>query len=194
MNFFQSYLTSRSQFVKLGKIESSTLLINFGVPQGSILGPILFLLFINDLPNATKLFIKLFADDTFLCLQNSDLSKLEIDVNVELRKVCEWLASNKLTLNVSKSKYMITSANRRITPNLNIYINEELMEECDSYKYLGVMIDKSLTWKEHIQYVCKKVTKSCGYLAKLRHFVSTDTLISIYYALVHSYVRYGISS
>ena len=189
-----SYLDSRIQFTALNQTLSTNIFIKYGVPQGSILGPLLFLLYINDLPEASAFYIKLFADDTFLCLQNSDLSKLEIDVNVELRKVCEWLASNKLTLNVSKSKYMITSANRRITPNLNIYINEELMEECDSYKYLGVMIDKNLTWKEHIQYVCKKVSKSCGYLAKLRHCVSTDTLISIYYALVHSYVRYGISS
>ena len=82
---FRSYLTSRTQYVKLGRTESCTLPLNFGVPQGSILGPLLFLIFINDLPNATRLFIKLFGDDTFLCAQNSDIELLETEVNLELK-------------------------------------------------------------------------------------------------------------
>ena len=87
LEFFKSYLDSRSQFVKLGCITSTILPIKFGVPQGSILGPLLFLIFINDLPNATNFFIKLFADDTFLCAQNSNLEALEVEVNQEIAKV-----------------------------------------------------------------------------------------------------------
>ena len=99
LSLFQSYLDSRTQFVKIGNVVSNFLKIEFGVPQGSILGPLLFLIFINDLPNASTFFIRLFADDTFLCAQNKNLLELENEVNTELEKVCKWLASNKLTLN-----------------------------------------------------------------------------------------------
>ena len=113
LQLFKSYLSARKQFVKLGKATSSTLPIDFGVPQGSILGPLLFIIFINDLPNATNLYVKLFADDTFLCAQNSDIDLLENEVNSELQKVYEWLAANKLTLNTDKSKFMIITNKKK---------------------------------------------------------------------------------
>ena len=101
-NLLQSYLQCRSQFVKLNNASSS--LINniiFGVPQGSILGPLLFLIFINDLPDATSFYVKLFADDIVLCAQNKSFDELENNVNIELDKIYTWLASNKLTLNIN---------------------------------------------------------------------------------------------
>ena len=119
----KSYFTGRSQFVKLNETYSSPVDIVFGVPQGSILGPLLFLLFINDLPDSTNLYVKLYADDTFLCSQNKDIGMLERTVNIELDKVFVWLASNKLTLNISKSKYMIVTK-KRIIPPLNILGNK----------------------------------------------------------------------
>ena len=103
----KSYLADRFQFIKIGNVRSSMTPIKYGVPQGSILEPLLFLIYINDLPSATNFYIKLFADDTFLCTQNNDLKALETEVNSALKKVHEWLASNKLTLNISKSKFMI---------------------------------------------------------------------------------------
>ena len=103
LDLFTSYLTSGSQFVKLPNgVKSSLTEVDFGVPQGSILGPILFLLFINDLPNASNFYFKLFADDNFLCSQNCDFTLLQNEVNFELEKVFVWLASNKLTLNIKK--------------------------------------------------------------------------------------------
>ena len=191
LNFFQSYLHNRSQFVKIDDACSSSVKIEFGVPQGSILGPLLFLIYINDLPQVSKFFIRLFADDTFLCAQNEDLWLLEKEVNAELIKVYKWLASNKLTLNMDKSKCMIISKKRKTT-NMSIRINRKELKHCDSYKYLGVYIDKNLSWKPHIEHLCKKVSKACGALAKTRHFVNVTTLTSIYYALFNSYVRYGL--
>ena len=123
-------MTSRTQFVKLGQVKSTLLPIDYGVPQGSILGPLLFIIFVNDLQNATKLFIKLFADDTFLCAQNSNLGLLEAEVNAELKKVYEWLYVNKLTLNISKSKYMLVT-NKKDFRNLSICINDEPLKSCE---------------------------------------------------------------
>ena len=117
------------------------------------------MIFINDLPNASQFYIKLFADDTFLCAQNKDFALLERDVNSELEKVFIWLASNKLTLNVKKSKFMIVTRKRDV-PDLSIRINNVPLEQCDSYKYLGVMIDKDLSWKSHVEYISPKISKA----------------------------------
>ena len=191
LELFRSYLKSRSQYVKLNGSKSSLLEIEFGVPQGSILGPLLFLIFINDLPNATNLYIKLFADDTFLCAQNGKFTDLENEVNTELEKVSIWLASNKLTLNSDKSKFMLVSK-KRDTPNMSIIINGAALKSCDFYKYLGVVFDKNLDWSQHIQYISKKISKACGALAKIRHCVNLDIRKNVYHALVYSYLRYGI--
>ena len=166
--------------------------IEFGVPQGSILGPLLFLIYINDLPSATKFFIKLYADDTYLCYQDENLEVLQNEVNMELEKVFHWLAANKLTLNISKSKFMLITKKRVNLSNFTVKINGTDLEECDNYKYLGVFFDKNLNWKKHIDHICEKVSKSCGILSKLRHCFELETLREVYHALVHSYVRYGI--
>ena len=178
-------MRERYQFVKLGEEKSIISLIEFGVPQGSILGPILFLLYINDLPEATSLFIKLYADDTFLCAQSNDLKTLETEVNEELGKVFDWLRSNKLTLNIAKSKYMIVTNKRNITP-MSIHIQDTELGECDSYKYLGVIFDRKLNWKAHIDYIYGKISRTVGCLAKLRHSVDIETMREVYHALIHS--------
>ena len=194
LKLFKSYLSNRSQFVKLNQVESSRLQIDFGVPQGSILGPLLFLIFINDLPEATNFMVRLFADDTFLCAENTNFSDLKTEVNLELTKVFEWLSSNKLTLNMKKSKFMIiTNKKKKDIPNFTVKIDSRPLEECNSYKYLGIHIDNKLTWDTHVCYLVKKISKACGALAKLRHSVPTKILMNVYYALVYSYLRYSIS-
>ena len=115
---------------------------------------------------------------------------LEAQVNSELEKVYSWLASNKLTLNVGKFKYMLISKKKTTSP-LSIKVNGELLQQCESYKYLGVYIDQNLSWKPHIEYISKKVSKACGALAKIRHYVNTDILRNVYFA-VNSYLRYRI--
>ena len=189
---FSSYLRNRPQLVNVEKAESSLKIVEFGVPQGSILGPLLFLIYINDLPQASNFFIKLFADDTFLCYQHENFDTLINNVNAELEKVFTWLTANRLTLNVGKSKFMIVTKKRIDLSNISIKLNGTNLESCESYKYLGVYFDKNLNWKVHIDYICEKISKSCGLLAKIRNCVETETIREIYHALVHSYMKYGI--
>ena len=141
---------------------------------------------------AVRHYFKLFADDTFLCAQNANLSLLEEEVNVEVNKVFSWLVSNKLTLNILKSKFMIVSNKKRVNDNFNVYINGSPLQRCDQYKYLGVIIDKNLSWKSHVEHISAKISKACGVLSKLRHCLSSSILVEIYHALIHSYLRYGI--
>ena len=126
-----------------------------------------------------------------MCAQSNDLKILETEVNEELGKVFDWLRSNKLTLNIPKSKYMIVTNKRNITP-MSIHIQDTELGECESYKYLGVIFDRKLNWKAHIDYICGKISRTVGCLAKLRHSVDIETMREVYHALIHSYVRYGI--
>ena len=118
--------------------------------------------------------------------------KLESEVNNELSKVYQWLGSNKLTLNISKSKFMLVTKKKKL--DISIKIDNEELEQCNTYKYLGVMFDKDLSWKPHIDYISSKIAKACGAIAKTRHFVGINTLKNIYYALVNSYLRYGLTA
>ena len=108
-----------------------------------------------------------------------------------MAKVFEWLCSNKLTLNMKKSKYMIITKKKNICPIL-MKINGVELKQCLSYKYLGVHFDKDLSWGPHIEYLCSKLSKTCGVMAALRNRVCIEILREVYHALIHSYVRYGI--
>ena len=191
LNLFRSYLCNRWQYVKLNHIHSELKPINIGIPQGSILGPLLFLLYINDLPNASDFFIKLFADDTVLSLSGENMKDLNKKTSVELNKIYKWLVANKLTLNVVKSKFMIITGKRAQNHDFKLKINGVPLQRCSSYKYLGLHFDENLNWKIHIDYVCKKLSKTCGIISKLRHCVDIAILKTVYYALGYSYLRYG---
>ena len=139
------------------------------------------------------MYVKLFADDTFLCTQNKCFSSLQNEVNIELEKIFTWLASNKLTLNLKKSKVMIvTNTNKQNIPEVCIKINNAPLEICKSYKYLGVVIDEKLNWDAHIKHITPKISKACGALARLRNCISIEVIKNVYHALIYSYLRYGI--
>ena len=121
-----------------------------------------------------------------------DVQLLEDEVNVEIEKVYQWLESDKLTLNISKSKFMIVSNKKHVKEDFCVTINNTQLLKCDQYKYLGVVIDKNLNWKQHVEYISTKISKACGILSKLRHCLNSPVLIDIYNALINSYVRYGI--
>ena len=157
-----------------------------GVPQGSVLGPLLFLLYINDIYKSSSLFaFYLFADDTSIILANNNLKELETLVNRELGNVNEWLKANKLSLNIKKSNFVIFRPRQKNMPFIpririldsvtNTYANLEMK---DYVKYLGLMIDSNLSWKYHIESICHKITKSIGIIAKIRYFVPPRVLLT----------------
>ena len=201
-NWFSSYLTGRVQTTQIDNQISSKRKMFTGVPQGSVLGPLLFLIYINDIYNSSeKLYFYLFADDTNLLYADKDLRSLESVINIELQKVCDWLNANKLTINAKKSNFVIfRPSQKKLNYQINIRIynnasNSETSLECKDYvKFLGVLIDKNLTWKYHIDYIASKISRVVGIIARLRHSVPLNILIKIYRSLVFPYTYYGIAA
>ena len=192
-NWFKSYLSNRSQFVSISFAKSSVKTIPHGVPQGSVLGPLLFLIYINDLHNAifsSETFH--FADDTHLLHFNPDLLSLCNRVNRDLRSLQTWLKANKISLNAGKTEFLIFRHHRKtLAFNPFLKIGGKKIFQSPSIKYLGVLIDCHLNWKAHISSLSTKLARANGIISKLRHYVSTKTLVNIYYALFNSHLHYG---
>ena len=192
--WFRSYLSNRKQKVFVNGVESNFLLVNSGVPQGSILGPFLFLIYINDFEKATNYFsLRLFADDTSLTATGKDLDVLLQRINSELPAIHEWLCSNRLTLNLSKTKYLVFQPRQKINSNLYppLKLADQYLEQSYRVKYLGLIVDCFLSWHEHIYHISSKISKSVNIIAKLKPHVTSQSLISTYYALVYPYLTYG---
>ena len=155
--WFKSYLSDRYQYVSMNGFTSNLLNVPYGVPQGSVIGPLLFLIFINDLPNTTKkLKFYLFADDTNIYFESQSLGNLCKKVNNELKYVKRWLDANKLMLNVSKSKYIIFhSATSTIPSCLSIKIDKKHIDRAKYVKLLGLLLDEYLSWKYHLSELAK---------------------------------------
>ena len=172
LELIKSYLSNRQQYVTYGNKNSKLIKIQCGVPQGSILGPTLFLLYINDIKNVSKLlkFI-IFADDTNIFYSNENIEILEATINTELEKLAYWFKANKLSLNVGKTSFILFSK-RRIQRDVNISIDDKAINKVNEIKFLGVIIDKNLNWTAHIESVYKKIYKSIGimYRAKNKTF------------------------
>ena len=191
-DWFASYLKNRHQFVSLGNYQSDLKLIKCGVPQGSNLGPLLFLIYINDI---TSIFeqcnVWLFADDTHLNFSSKKISTIETVMNYELKHFVTWLKANKLSLNEEKTQMVLFQSLNTPPGNITIKINKYKLNCSDFFKYLGVMIDKNLSWNYHIEHLCQKLSQAIGILSRVRNYVPIESRISIYYSIFFSYLTYG---
>ena len=194
LKWLKSYLTNRKQCVGLQNSISTLLDIKHGVPQGSVLGPLLFLISINDIVNTSKLLnFYLFADDTCLFYSHKSKKTLEQTLNDELLSLSAWLTANKLTLNVEKTNALLfRPKNASKTLDLNLKINGENIKEKEFAKYLGIIIDNKLTFSHHIDKIKNKIAKGNSLLAKLRHYVPTSVLKNLYNAHIQPFLDYGV--
>ena len=193
LEWFRSYLSNRQQFVTYNDVSSGTNVLKCGVPQGSILGPLLFLIYINDLANICKHTMPIFfADDSNLFINGKDASKIELELNEELSNIASWLKINKLSLNVDKTQFMIFSRKQNQIENIVIRIEGQIIEHVTQTKFLGVIIDEKLTWRNHVNHihVSTKIAKGIGILIKARFCLNRETLVSLYYTFIYPYLTY----
>ena len=184
-------MSNRNQYIYYNNVESDKLPITCGVPQGSILGPILFLLYINDLCNTSKVFkLILFADDTNIVCTGKDRKEVENLLNSELYNLNKWFEVNKLTLNLTKTKYIIFGNHNE---NCSVSINNDAIEkQCmDSIKFLGIILDSKLSWNDHIQLLTRKVSRSMGILYRVKNILNQKSLFTLYCSLVLPYLNYA---
>ena len=194
-DLLKSYLSNRKQFSTIGKSASELANVLWGVPQGSVLGPLLFLIFINDLPRSSSLYTWLFADDTALALSSKCPRELEKRFNLEVNKVQDWLLANGLSVHYSKkTQYMLLKGRglrTEIHAGFKLSMGGHQIERTDTYKYLGLLFDDKLNWKCQIDKLCSKLASVCGILSKVRHYLNRKSLLLIYYSLFESRLRYG---
>ena len=186
-----SYLSNRQQYVEYNNDVSSYQNIVCGVPQGSILGPLLFIIYINDLASAApNLFSLMFADDSNMFLQGKDLKHMQEIMNKDLYNVSIWLKVNKLSLNIDKTHFMLFCGRKKPAVELNIQIDGQNIQRVTETKFLGVIIDELLSWKDHIIHISKKVSRATGILNKIKYKLDKATLRNLYYTFLYPYLIY----
>ena len=195
-NLFKSYLTERKQFVEIDGQKSSQINIMHGVPQGSVLGPLLFLIYINDLHQCIQHSSTFhFADDTSLLCKGPSLKKLNKQINQDLKGLCVWLQANKISLNTKKTEIILFRNIYKIyNKKMNFRLSGQKLSLSTEVKYLGVILDQHLTWKPHLNNIITKLSKATGILSKLRHYVNMATLLSICYSLFQSHLIYSMQA
>ena len=203
LDWFKSYLHQRKQYVQYCDSISSMSNIKTGVPQGSILGPLLFIIYMNDIAAVTNKFhFTLYADDTslleplctFAVDSNEDYAEISKNINAELKLITDWLSLNKLSLNAKKTKMMVFHHKQKIVNSnlLKLYINSKKIECVKEFNFLGIMLDENLNWKSHVQKISSKIAGVAGTLSRLKRFLPSDILKTIYNALIQPHLNLGV--
>ena len=195
LDFIRSYLTNRKQFTWAQGISSEIKGISYGVPQGSILGPLLFLIYINDIQYTVKnREIRLFADDTGLFIQDKEPHKLIQKGEIIMAEVVKWFKLNKLELSIGKSNFIIFHGVRKnkVDSITELKIGTETLQRSNTVKYIGVTLDECLSWDQHIDSVCSSLVKYFSVFYNIRNSMNRRIVRIIYYACIHSRIKYGI--
>lgn len=201
ISWFDSYLSNRKQFVEVDGYRSETKYIRTGVPQGSTLGPLLFIIYMNDINEASDVLRSiLFADDTSLnstlsIFPSADPREMSSKINIELMKVIDWLRANKLSLNAKKTKFMqfrFSQKNPNSLPKIKLKMGGTVIEKVETFNFLGLTISETLSWNDHIDKIRTKISKITGVMNRIKHQVSSKILLTIYNSLILSHLHYGI--
>ena len=192
--FIASYLSDRNQYTVINGSKSEIMKIETGVPQGSVLGPLFFLLYINDI-TADVEFSKttLFADDTSLILHHKDIKTLKIQAEKDLKNVYEWLLANKLSLSWEKTNFIIFHTSRKLTDDVNeLKVYDFTIKRVKCVKYLGMYIDECLKWDEHVNKLCNTLSKNFHMFYSIRDILTHALKRQLYFSMVYSRILYGI--
>ena len=187
INWFSSYLSNRFQVTSIGLEQSSTQPVHVGVPQGSILGPLLFLIYVNEIPSTVNSCdISLYADDTVLFCSAKTTIELEQKLNSDLQNLSRWFGANRLTLNTSKCKFMVFGSNAKLAKlqNINLLINNRPLNRVESFKYLGITLNQTLSWSDHIEALFTKVNQSLGIIRRVKHLLTVGSRRTLVNSLV----------
>ena len=190
LNWFKSYLENREQFVSVNGSNSNKRAIEFGVPQGSILGPLLFVIYINDIPGILNIvkFI-LYADDANIILTGDTLCDIEEQLFKLTTVLMQWVDSNGLLLNLKKTIYMIFSR-RKIVTNFTVKMGNTIIERKSEAKFLGVIVDEKLNWTKHIKTVKSKMCRYVGIMYKIKNLLPLQARMQIFHSFVQSHISY----
>ena len=196
LNWFTSYLYHRQQIVSCNGMLSEKENVTIGVPQGTILGPILYLIFVNDIIDILDNLINciMYADDSSLYCTGNDISEVRSNLQLGLNVASEWFHNNRLLINSLKSSSILLGTRKRVNNvNLDIYISNNVLKQCKESKLLGLIIDESLQWDRHIDYLVKRISPKVGLLYRLSKFLPSTSLKTIYVTLIQPDIDYCVS-